>query len=541
MRATPQLQAARTMPGERHRDRPAGGGLAPGSALARTPALAVRELGPIVGNRALARIVAGRAQGRVVQREPKSYAGELTTERVQEPGHLRISEYGTDPNEKLTEGQQPSLTELFWVDFRVENGTLRVSARTVDPAGTYRSPTLKLGDEFAKALDHFAKEGAGVKEFIGDWSFMSPTEMSTNLAEYNRLRGADKTEEEAARGTPSGRIAVGLGFTEVKVLSDRAEQIEDIGDGKEYQRVQVSFSRPSSGRAPSGGTGGVKPASGGGGSTTKPATRAGAAAALVIMGASVALNWLIERGNEKRIKEAINLKLPVLTKEQAEDPQLGFLLIFKYKGGASGDEGTTASPRFESLGWRRAYTRSEAETAFRAAPRYETGYMYEFGWVDPLQKPSPLVIATPFAKFGLARFSDITKIEFQRAQFKEWGGFDTKGTDGPVDATKWDTDATAYRFLVLVMPSRVPIVNVNGRLDSHGVTTTNVSVKGGTVPAVDLDGTSAVTVWPADDDTETLFEHTRAIDDKENKLRPIPNIEMVRWLRPEQVTLVTTF
>jgi hypothetical protein len=91
------------------------------------------------------------------------------------------------------------------------------------------------------------------------------------------------------------------------------------------------------------------------------------------------------------------------------------------------------------------------------------------------------------------------------------------------------------------MPRSVPITSVNGNLDSHGVTTTNVAVHGGTVPAVDLDGTTAVTVWPADDDTETLFQNTRAIDDKENKLRPIPNIEMVRWLRPEQITLVTTF
>jgi hypothetical protein len=108
---------------------------------------------------------------------------------------------------------------------------------------------------------------------------MSPREMSTNLAEYNRLVGMGKTPEEAARGTPSGKIATGLGFTEVKVLSDRPEQIEDIGDGKEYQRVQVSISRPSSGRAPRGGSG-VKPPSGGGGSTTNASTRAGAAAAL---------------------------------------------------------------------------------------------------------------------------------------------------------------------------------------------------------------------------------------------------------------------
>jgi hypothetical protein len=477
----------------------------------------------------------------VLQREPLSYPGKLTQDRLQEAGHLRISEYAADPNEKLKPGQHPSLTEMFWVDFRIQGGTLRVSARTVDPAGKYRSPTLKLGDEFAKAVEYFrVREGTDVHEFMADWSWMSPTEISTNLSTYNNLRKGGAKPEEAARGTPSGKIAAGLGFSDVKVVSDRLEKIDEIGDGKVYQRVQVSFSRPAPGRPPIGGTGTVQKPAGSGGSTTKPSTRAGAAALLVIMGASVTLSWLVERDNEKLIREEVNRKLPALTKEQADDPQLGFLLIFKYKGGHTGLEGASVPPSFEKLGWQRGYTRSEAETTWKNTPRYETGYTYEFGWVDPLQKPSPLVIATPFEKVGLGRFADIAKIEFQRAQFKEWGGFDTKGTDGPLDATKWADVANAYRFLILRMPPSVPIFNVNGRRDTHGVTTQDVSVKGGRAPAVDLDGTLAITVWPADDATEELFKRTRAIDDKENKLSPIPNIEFVRWLRPEQVQLIST-
>jgi hypothetical protein len=259
----------------------------------------------------------------------------------------------------------------------------------------------------------------------------------------------------------------------------------------------------------------------------------------VVLGASVTLNWLIEGQNEKRIRDELRLKEPRILQEQQEDPTLGFLLLFRYKGGATGLEGSRASPSFDLLAWRRGYTRSETEEKFKREPQATTEYTYEYGWIDPLEKPSPRVLWTPFAKVALAKFADITRIEFQRVQFKEWGGFDTNGTDGPVNASKWAEKARAFRFLVLRVPAEITIHNVAGRRATKEVESKDVTVVGGRVPALMLDGTAAVTVWPADAATEELFEHTTKISDKEGKLRTIPNLDRVRWLRSEQVHLVS--
>src|SRR5439155_691771 len=146
------------------------------------------------------------------------------------------------------------------------------------------------------------------------------------------------------------------------------EKIGEIGDGKLYQRVQVSFSRPTAAKPPKGGTT-VEPARGGGSSTTKPSTRAAAAGMLLIMGASILLDWLDNRENEKRIREEAQRKEKELLKEQAAEPQLGFLLLFRFKRGAEGMDGNTSAPSFQGLGWRRGYTESETKENWAAESR----------------------------------------------------------------------------------------------------------------------------------------------------------------------------
>jgi hypothetical protein len=96
----------------------------------------------------------------------------------------------------------------------------------------------------------------------------------------------------------------------------------------------------------------------------------------------------------------------------------------------------------------------------------------------------------------------------ERAQFKEWGGFDTEGTDGPLDFSR-ALDAANYRFIAMQAPSQVPIINVNGHRDTHSVTTKQIDVDGGRLPAMDLDGRWTVAVWPANDPAAELFAHTR--------------------------------
>jgi hypothetical protein len=49
---------------------------------------------------------------------------------------------------------------------------------------------------------------------------------------------------------------------------------------------------------------------------------------------------------------------------------------------------------------------------------------------------------------------------------------------------------------------------------------------------------AAITVWPADEQTAELFAHSDGVGDKEGKLDPITNMDLIRWLKPSQVQLL---
>jgi hypothetical protein len=512
---------------------------------------AMDELSRQLGNHVVARALIQRGPtkgggGDPPPPKPVPYPGKLETKRVVDEGgrHIRIGEWAKEDVPNPQPGQLPTETEMFWVDFSVdEKGVLTASARTVEETGRYRSPNLRLKTEFVKAEQAFKKSGFKVDEFEGDWSYMTATEPSTNLRIYKEQLAKGATPEEAALQTPSGKVAVEAGFTEVRVKSVTMEKLEHIGGNELYERVRVSFTRPVSG------PGGSKPGEGPAGvppktappTTTTTGARVTAVATLAVIGANIALNAIIESRNESRIRDELKAKEPLMLKEQAEHPTLGFLLIFRFSGGADSLEGPTASARFEGLGWQRAYTESEGMTAWKSAPRVKArDESYVFGWREPLTPPSPEVLETPFLKVALAKFADIRKIEFQRVQFKEWGGFDTDGRDGPVDASKWADDAEEYRFLVLRMPAEVTYRNVANRLEKKTITVKDQAVVGGVAPALMLDDTvPAITVWPADDRTADLFAHTHEVGDKEGKLLPLANVNLVRWLKPEQVKLLS--
>ncbi len=92
------------------------------------------------------------------------------------------------------------------------------------------------------------------------------------------------------------------------------------------------------------------------------------------------------------------------------------------------------------------------------------------------------------------------------------------------------------------MPPNISDRNVGGRLDTKEVTIRDQPVSGGDVPALMLAGTvPAITVWPADEKTAKLFAATEEVGDKEGKLEPLANIDVVRWLRPSQVKLLKKF
>ena len=213
-------------------------------------------------------------------------------------------------------GRAPSMEEVYWVEFKVNgDGVMTGSVRTVSTDRTARSPSLRLGTEFAAALKAFKGKGIDVKAFDAEWSFMSDKEMSVNLETFQSNVKAGKTREEAARRTPSGKVATGAGFTEVSVGGTTSEADPDIGSGT-YAKVRARFSRPGAGKLPGDPGSGVgsTDAKGGGGSgpatqsndsTYKRGTRVTAGLTLAIMGANIAFNWIIVAGYEKRIKQSL--------------------------------------------------------------------------------------------------------------------------------------------------------------------------------------------------------------------------------------------
>jgi hypothetical protein len=303
--------------------------------------------------------------------------------------------------------------------------------------------------------------------------------------------------------------------------------------------VRVDFSRPVGGGTPPGGGPKLPPAKPPPTNTTT-GTRVKAGVGLAIMGTSIALNRIIESGNEDRIRAALKAREADMVKLQKEEPTLGFLLVFRYEGASKGLEGSHASGRFTRFSFRRGYTESEARAAWNAEARYvERGVEYEFGWVPPAEAPDPMLVATPFVKVALARWANPRRMVFVRASFAEWGGFGEKGTDGPHEPEKYLHVYEKMRFVVLRMPPKLSFMGAGRRSRTADVTTTEVAVGGGKAPAVMLDSTPAVTVWPADESAEGFFRRfSRQVSYKEGTLAGIPNIDIVRWVPPDQVQLV---
>ena len=182
----------------------------------------------------------------------------LSTEVIDTPRHWRVSEWLTE----TSPGGGSAKTELYWVDFEVDDqGVMRASVRTVSPDRAYRSGKLRFGESFRAALQRFEAAGVEVNTFEGDWSYMTPDEISDNLRVFREGMAAGKTREEAARGTPTGKVATRAGFEVTSVENVPESQEHLVEQGVSRWRVKAIFRRQS----PPLQTG---PAGGGGGTTT---------------------------------------------------------------------------------------------------------------------------------------------------------------------------------------------------------------------------------------------------------------------------------
>jgi hypothetical protein len=134
---------------------------------------------------------------------------------------------------------------------------MRASVQTVSPDRKYRSRQLRFGDEFRRALEYFQHNGIEVREFEGDWSYMTKDEVSANLEAFREAMAAGATREEAAKGTPTGKVATKYDFELINVENVLESQPHLAAAGIRRWRVKAVFRRnlASGGGTPAGSTG----------------------------------------------------------------------------------------------------------------------------------------------------------------------------------------------------------------------------------------------------------------------------------------------
>lgn len=225
----------------------------PAGATRLASRLTLPGLASAIGNRAMASLMRAPASGQKPVVDPRAT-----------PGHrdplIRVPASGDPVIEQVTEGSrsiswsweverpgtpltggQPFREQVYWANFEVDaEGVMRVSARMISPTGQFRAPEWTLRNKFREALDVFRRGGVDVKAFEAEWGYMSPGEISHNLdAFFGNLKKNPGMQVEAARGTPSGKVAQENGFTEVRIVSEPGYQPSEVPG-----HTGISESRP---------------------------------------------------------------------------------------------------------------------------------------------------------------------------------------------------------------------------------------------------------------------------------------------------------
>jgi hypothetical protein len=134
------------------------------------------------------------------------------------------------PGTRLT-GGAPFREQVYRATFEVDaDGVMRVSARMVSASGQFRAPEWTLRSEFKEELEVFRRGGVEVRAFEAEWGYMGPGEISHNLDAFlQHLERNPGTHVEAARATPSGKVAIEDGFTDVRIVSEPGYEISEGG------------------------------------------------------------------------------------------------------------------------------------------------------------------------------------------------------------------------------------------------------------------------------------------------------------------------
>jgi hypothetical protein len=285
------------------------------------------------------------------------------------------------------------------------------------------------------------------------------------------------------------------------------------------------------------GTPDMNPVIVGGPSAAGQAKMQGALLGLQAIGAL--LNYFGEKVQRARVEEAVKQIEPQVGELLAKNPTLGVVVQVRYTKTTMPDSVVEGPTIFADLDFGAGATQHEAELAVRSKPtirrtlgQFEQEF-YRSTWLPPAQPLAVSQIRTPFPKVATGTFA-AGQNAVQGVSFSSWGFDDTSAQRIPVPA------GVQVKFFILRVPATIPV-----RFDTVKVPIAEVNAAaGGTVPAVDLDpilpfaATKAACVFPADEATDILFGATTITLDG-NLLSRYPNIYRARWVRPENIQVLT--
>ena len=273
---------------------------------------------------------------------------------------------------------------------------------------------------------------------------------------------------------------------------------------------------------------------------SRRATRAKFLAGEAIQALNRLFNWVIDTQNRYAIEAAYEAEVANWERAMHRDPTQGLLIPLRFVATQPGVAG-----RFKGLGAPvPGRNEAEARKAWNSTPRYETGFVYQFHYLEPLDPQG--VAPGGWEPYAVGKFADITKIRYQRVKFAQIGGLGLKGQTEVTDWTPKRSFAEAFRFTILRPPSE--LTYAYGAPPARKSAKKSVTVQmrqvsgrksGVNVPALIIEGVPVLAVVSRDSLTEQAFQLGRAwkeIDDKEWSLDA--SIRGVRFLRLDQVAVV---
>ncbi|MET0463422.1 MAG: DUF4157 domain-containing protein [Chitinophagaceae bacterium] len=263
---------------------------------------------------------------------------------------------------------------------------------------------------------------------------------------------------------------------------------------------------------------------------------------IAFMGVNFVLNMINDHIQEQRVHEALARLEGEIRVQREQHPDRGVLLVFFYSQIEAPEESLMRPGAvFGHIEYYTGSTEDEARQTWHSSPAIREGHsagtseITQANWIPPQVAPSVRAIRTPFPRVATGTFVTGRAI----LQDVNWGGitgFDDEGTSSLTVGA-----GQTPGFFILQVPSVMHFFNGSIRQDVNIPVEQRSAHTGGNIPVVDLDpylpgyDTTAACVFPADDETDRLFDATVPTHDTLGQLRIYNNFGKARWVLPENI------